>query len=103
MLLTGQFPNDLKKSRVRPFFKSGDMSLFSNYRPISLLSSFSKIFEYVIFYQIFVYLNGYNLLCIEQFTFRAYHSTELTKQMDTGKTPLNIYIDLSKAFDTLES
>jgi len=57
MLLSGQFPNDLKISRVKPLFKSGDMSLFSNYRPISLLSSFSKIFEYVIFYQVFDYMN----------------------------------------------
>ena len=53
----------------------------------------------------------YNLLTIEQFGFRTGHSTELaaiqlidhlTKQMDMGKVPTNIYIDLSKAFDTLD-
>ena len=48
MLMTGEFPSDLKISRVKPLFKSGDASLFSNYRPISLLPSFSKIFEYKI-------------------------------------------------------
>ena len=51
MLMTGEFPSDLKISRVKPLFKSGDESLFSNYRPISLLPSFSKIFEYIIFKQ----------------------------------------------------
>ena len=47
MLMTGEFPSDLKISRVKPLFKSGDTSLFSNYRPISLLPSFSKNFEYI--------------------------------------------------------
>ena len=42
-LCTGIFPNDLKISRIRPLFKQGSSSLFSNYRPISLLSSLSKI------------------------------------------------------------
>ena len=45
MLQTGEFPNDLKISRVKPLFKSGEASSFSNYRPIALLPSFSKIFE----------------------------------------------------------
>ena len=71
----------------------------------------SKIFEYVIFYQLFDYMCTNNLLTIEQFGFRTGHSTELTaiqlidhltKQIDMGKVPTNIYIDLSKAFDTLE-
>ena len=93
MLMTGEFPGDLKISRVKPLFKSGDASLFANYRPISLLPTFSKIFEYI------------------NYGFRTGHSTELaalhlvndlTKQMDTGKVPTNIYIDLSKAFDTLD-
>ena len=109
-LKTGIFPHDLKISRVKPLFKSGDSSQISNYRPISLLPSISKIFENVMFYQVLEYLNDSNLLCIEQFGFRPGHSTELaalritdhlTKQMDKMKVPINIYIDLSKAFDTL--
>ena len=62
-------------------------------------------------YQLFDYICENNLLAIEQFGFRRGHSTELaaiqlvdrlTKQMDLGNVPTNIYIDLSKAFDTLE-
>ena len=52
MLMTSKFPSDLKISRVKPLFKSGDASLFSNYRPISLLPSFSKKFEYITFKQL---------------------------------------------------
>ena len=111
MLMTGKFPSDLKISRVKPLFESGDASLFSNYRPISLLPSFSKNFEYIIFKQLYTYMNDNKLFSIEHYGFRTGHSTELaalhlvndlTKQMDTGKVPTNIYIDLSKAFDTLD-
>ena len=96
-LSTGIFPNELKISRVRPLFKNGDTTNINNYRPISILPSIFKIFEYVIFYQ--------------QFDFRTGHYTELAslqltgyliKQVDQGGTPLNIYIDLSNAFDTLD-
>ena len=111
MLTSGFFPNELKISKVKPLFKSGDTSLFSNYRPISLLPSISKIFEYVIFFQLMEYFTINNLFCMQQFGFRPGHSTELAalrlinhiiKQMDNMKVPINIYIDLSKAFDTLD-
>ena len=110
-LSTGVFPNELKISRVRPMFKNGDTSHINNYRPISILPSISKIFEYVIFHQFFYYMSHNVLFCQEQFGFRTAHSTELAalqltdyliKQMAQGSTPLNIYIDLSKAFDTLD-
>lgn len=109
-LQTGEFPNELKISRVKPLFKNGDESLMSNYRPISLLPSFGKIFEYVIFHQLSDYLRNHDLLCSQQFGFRPAHSTDLaalrlldhlTKEMDTNNIPINVYIDLSKAFDTL--
>ena len=63
MLMTGKFPSDLKISRMKPLFKSGDASLFSNYRPISLLPSFSKIFEYIIFKQLYTYMNDNKFFC----------------------------------------
>ena len=105
MLQTGEFPNYLKISRVKSLFKSGEASSFSNYRPISLLPSISKIFEYIIFKQLYSYMDDNGLFSLEQYGFRADHSTELaalhlvnhlTKQMDTGKVSINIYIDLSK-------
>ena len=111
-LSTGIFPNELKISRVRPLFKNGNTSNINNYRPISILPSISKIFEYVIFHQLFDYMSHNALFCQEPFGFRTGHSTELAslqltdyliKQMDQGSIPLNIYIlELSKAFDTLD-
>ena len=101
MLNSGQFPSELKTSRVKPLFKNGDPALFTNYRPISLLPSMSKIFKYVIFHQLFDCMSINNLITIEQFGFRTGHSTELaaiqlvdhlTKQMDMGEVPTNIYI-----------
>ena len=94
---TGIFPKELKISRVKPLFKSGDPLQFNNYRPVSLLPSLSNIFEHVIFDQIICYLTENSLLSSEQFGFRPGHSTELAalrmvdhiiKQMDDGKLPL---------------
>ena len=64
-------------SRIKPLFKSGDKSLFSNYRLISLLPSLSKFFERVIFDELLGYFTNNNLLCLDQFGFRPGHSTEL--------------------------
>ena len=110
-LCTGIFPNDLKISRIRPLFKQGSSSLFSNYRPISLLSSLSKIYEYVVFEQLLLYMENNGLFYNDQFGFRPGHSTELAsvrfvdtlvQQMDNFNIPISILIDLSKAFDTLD-
>ena len=100
-------------SRIKPLFKSGDKSLFSSYRLISLLPSLSKFFERVIFDELLGYFTNNNLICLDHFGFRPGHSTELAvlrlvdhliTQMDMCKMPTNIYIyiyiDLFKAFDT---
>ena len=109
-LTTGIFPRELKLSRVKPLFKKGDPMLFSNYRPISLLSSISKIYEYVIFHQLLNYMDTNKLFYNDQYGFRPRHSTELAavrfvtdliKDMDNYKIPTTVLIDLSKAFDTL--
>ena len=108
---TGEFPRRLKIATVKPLYKKGDQSSFSNYRPISLLPSISKIFENVMAAQLMHYFTAnINLFCIQQFGFRPGHSTELAAlklanhliaEMDNCKVPTNIYIDLSKVFDTL--
>ena len=110
MVETGIFPDVLKISKVIPIYKKGDVSLLSNYRPISLLPTLSKIFERVIYNQLYNYFVDNSLLTEYQFGFRVKHSTELAtirlldyinKEMDKKHTPVNIYLDLSKAFDTI--
>ena len=110
MLTTGIFPDAFKLLKVIPLFKKGDSSLLVNYRPISLLPTISKVFERVIHDQMYEYFNQFNLLAEQQYGFRKQHSTEyaaiklidhVSKEMEAGKTPTSVYIDLSKAFDTL--
>ena len=110
MITTGIFPQSFKISKIIPLYKKGDHSLLTNYRPISLLPTISKVFERIIYDQMYEYLNENNLLAEEQFGFRKYHSTEyaaislvdhISNEMEHGKTPGALYIDSSKAFDTL--
>ena len=75
MLLTGIFPDSLKK--VKPLFKAGDPVLIFNYCHISLLPSLYIIFEHIIFRQLFDYMTDNYLFAIEQYGFRFCHSTEL--------------------------
>ena len=110
MLDTGIFPSSLKLSKIIPLYKKGDINSLNNYRPISLLPTLSKIFERVIYNQLYSYFTNNNLLSEQQYGFRAKHSTELAAiklvdyikaEIDRKHTPINIYIDLSEAFDTI--
>ena len=110
MLTTGIFLDDFKLSKVIPLFKKGDSFLLINYRPISLLPTISKILERVIHDQMYEYFNKFDLLAEQQYGFRKQHSTEyaavklidhVSREMEAGIIPANVYIDLSKAFDTL--
>jgi len=74
-LQNGIFPNPLKIARVSPIFKSGKSDQFINYRPISVLPSFSKISEKVIFNKLLQYLEKNNILSKNQYVFRKNHST----------------------------
>ena len=109
-LCSGIFPSKLKLAKVIPLYKKEDQRVFGNYRPISLLFSISKIFEKVAFKQISEYFTCNNLLFNSQYGFRENHSTELAAlefvhriklEMDRKKIPFSIFLDLSKAFDTL--
>ena len=93
-----------------PLYKKGNINSITNYLPISLLPTLSKVFERVIFNQLYMYLDHNNLLSEQQYGFHANHSAELAgikladyivHGIDRKLTPVNIYIDLSKAFDTL--
>ena len=86
-------------------------NFFSNYRPISLLPSISKIFEKVIFTQMSEYFENNYLIFKNKYGFRKNNSTEfallyltdyLNFKMDRMSTPLGIFLDFSKAFDTLD-
>ncbi len=71
----GIFPDVLKIARVIPLHKSGDKNDISNYRPISLLPVFSKIFEKLIHLRVSSFLEKHNVLYRKQFGFRKRHST----------------------------
>ena len=75
-ITSGMVPVELKISRVVPLFKAGHKSIFSNYRPISVLPPFSKILEKLLYNRLIVYLSEYNILAYNQFGFRKNHSTE---------------------------
>ena len=106
----GVFPDRLKIARVLPIYKKNNDTLLDNYRPVSVLPSLSKIFEKIIYQQIYQYFLENNIFFDSQYGFRSKHSTELAAlelidrivtKMDQNEVPLNIYLDLSKAFDTL--
>ena len=110
-LLEGEFPKCLKIAEVIPIFKKGSATNVSNYRPISLLSQFDKIFEKIIYNRIIDFIEKYNLLSDHQFGFRQNSSTihavtyiydNLIKNVDKDLYSCCIFLDLSKAFDTVD-
>ena len=110
-LSTGVFPNSLKIAVVKPIFKSGIDTDMHNYRPISNLDFISKIFERVVYQQLMDHLNKENILSACQFGFRPNRSTETALQtyvdsiltaFDDNKFTVSVFIDVSKAFDTVD-
>ena len=109
---TGIYPDSLKVAKVIPIFKNkGDQLLVSNYRPISLLSNINKIFEKLVYSRLSSFLNLQNCIYELQFGFRAKHSTnhallsltEIIKfALDNSNFACGIFIDLQKAFDTVD-
>ena len=74
-LQKGIFPDKLKVTKMIPIYKSNDPSLFTNYRPISLFSNFSKFLEKVMYNRITEFVEQYNMLYRCQFRFRKNYST----------------------------
>jgi hypothetical protein len=103
-------PFEWKIARVTPIFKNGPRNLLNNYRPISILPVVSKLFEKVLCEQLHEYLVTQELLSPRQFAFRKFHSTasalldstnEWFINMDRGLFNIAVFLDLQKAFDTI--
>ena len=107
----GIFPDKLKVARITPIFKSGDKENVSNYRPISVLTCFSKILERIMYNRLYSFLVDNNILYDKQFGFQSEHSTEhailqftnqILQSFSQDKFTIGVFIDLSKAFDTVD-
>ena len=104
------FPNEWKLAQVSPVFKKGSKTDLNNYRPISVISAVSKVFERLIYNQVYEYLIANQLLASCQSGFRPLHSTSTALLEATNNWSMNIdngllngvvFIDLKKAFDTI--
>ena len=110
-LVTGIFPNKLKIAKVTPIFKKGDPTVIENYRPISLYQHYQKFLSVSSIIKSIITL--FPIICIMSVNMASTkkHSTELAalnvvdpiiNRMELGHTPITVYVDLSKAFDTLD-
>ena len=108
---TGKFPDELKTGKITPIYKKDDEEHFENYRPVSTLPIFGKIFEKIIYRRLYSFFTSQNLIHDKQFGFRENHSTshainysvhKITQALKEGGHVLGIFIDLSKAFDTID-
>ena len=110
-ITTGIVPNHMKIANVVPIFKSGDDALFTNYRPVSVLPIFSKVLERLVYNRLIAFLDKYKVIYEYQFGFRKKYSThlalislidKLSSAMDQGDKVIGIFLDFSKAFDTVD-
>ena len=110
-IITGIYPTEWKMARVTPVFKKGEKSDLNNYRPISVIPVVSKVFAKIVYDQLYQYLNDNQLLSSCQSGFRSLHSTLTALLEATNSWSVNIdngflngvvFIDLKKAFDTID-
>ena len=96
---------------MNPIFKKDNPHEISNYRPISILPSISKILEKIIYNRLYTFLDTFHLLNLNQYGFRKGHSTDqalaqlhdkITNAMANKEHVIGVFMDLSKAFDTLD-
>ena len=108
---TGQFPQILKTARVVPVYKSGSKTNINNFRPISILPIFGKIFEKIVHFQLYNYLDKLKILCSSQYGFRKKMSTSnamtsmlqyIYNNLDRGHEVISLFLDFSKAFDCVK-
>ena len=110
-LETGVFPEEMKMADVVPLYKSKSEYECTNYRPISLLLTISKLLEKLMYKRTYYFLEQTDQLYQSQYGFRKSHSCEtaimelassIIKGKDDGFYTLALFIDLSKAFDTVD-
>ena len=108
---TGICPDFLKIAKVNPVFKKDNPHEITNYRPISILPSISKILEKIIYNRLYKFLDTFHFLNLNQYGFRKGHSTDqaliqiydkITNAMANKEHIIGVFMDLSKAFDTLD-
>ena len=104
------FPDQMKIAKIIPMYKSEDRCSINNYRPISILPFFSTFFERLMYNRLLDYVNANNILYPNQFCFREKHSTymallkliyDISEEIDNKIFSISVFIDLSKAFDTI--
>ena len=109
-LMTSTVPSIWKAAKVNPIYKSGNVDLVENYRPISILPTLSKLLERTVHDQLYSFLEDNKLLSDCQFGFRKRRSTKLAatllcdsvrKGFEGGLLVGCLFLDLSKAFDTM--
>jgi len=109
-LESGIFPDSLKLAKVVPIYKAKNREMFTNYRPISLLSNVSKLLEKVVHGRLYSFIEKHKLLYGDQYGFRPKRSTidaitkftsDVLPALDTKQNCISVYLDLSKAFDTI--
>ena len=109
-MLSGIFPDDWKCARVSPLFKQGKTSDLNNYPPISVISVIAKVFERIVYDQLYNFLSNEDIISTHQSGFRSLRSTvtalvEATDNwafnIDRGNVNAVVFLDLKKAFDTV--
>ena len=110
-LSQGTVPSEWKYAKITPLFKKGLSTNMDNYRPISVLPVVSKVLERIVHHQLHSFLSEHKLLNLYQCGFRRNHSTELAAiafldyircGMDLGLLTGAVFIDLRKAFDSVD-
>lgn len=107
----GRFPGRLKVARIIPLYKDGDVLKSTNYRPISILSAVSKVYEKIVNNRLVDFLEKNNVIAQEQYGFRRASNTQaaclaltdyISEKVDKKLIVASLFLDLRKAFDSVD-